>query len=687
MSNVKKAINTIKTIIRVVLYLRLSDEDRNKLTKEELSESIKNQEKMLRNYAKEQGWTVVGVYNDEDYSGADRDRPNFNLMIKECEKGNVDIVLVKTQARFARDIELIDKYIHNKFKEWGVRFLTCIEKIDNTKRETKKTSQITAMTDEWYIEDTSINIRETFKTKRINGEFTGSFTPYGYIRDPENKNHLLIDPVASFIVKRIYDEYLSGSGLEKIARGLNKDNVLSPLEYKYHNGSKLRIPLVKEYMSYEYIEKTGAYKVNVSFYNNERQVLKNVISYNYITVDRKNFNNKCEVSLKKYSENKLKIYYTTKIDFDTTNFNINDWVLMKENDIIPNNTTCIAVVADTIDRTHTISYQLEVSLKENRKHEQFYFDVITKSDNDLDLDFDVVIRKKYQWSSQAIKKILTDEVYIGDLVQFKTTYVSYKNHTLVHNDESEWIRAEDMHDSIIEKNVWYDIQERMKEKSRSCKTGTVHAFANKVFCMNCNKVFCKCGKSNELGFGYLCCKDKNEKWTNCDNSKYLKEEELHNFVITKINDLLKRFYSEKDLEEIKNQDVENDLFKDKLDILNKELHSLNKELTSKSTYFQKLYEDRANGILDDKEYLLLKNKYKDDNNRLEERISNVKKEIELTNKKKQSIKDKKNIFKKYTHIDNLSIEVVNDFIDKIIVGYNDDSTNSRDLKIIWNFNI
>ena len=73
---------------------------------------------------------------------------------------------------------------------------------------------------------------------------------------------------------------------------------------------------------------------------------------------------------------------------------------------------------------------------------------------------------------------------------------------------------------------------------------------------------------------------------------------------------LQRFYSEKDLEEIKNQDVENDLFKDKLDILNKELHSLNKELTSKSTYFQKLYEDRANGILDDKEYLLLKNKYK-----------------------------------------------------------------------------
>ena len=79
-------LQTIKTIIRVVLYLRLSDEDKNKLSKEELSQSIKNQEIMLRDYAEEQGWEVVGVYNDDDWSGSDATRPDFNRMIEECKK-------------------------------------------------------------------------------------------------------------------------------------------------------------------------------------------------------------------------------------------------------------------------------------------------------------------------------------------------------------------------------------------------------------------------------------------------------------------------------------------------------------------------------------------------------------------------------------------------------------------------
>ena len=88
--------SVIKTLVRVVLYLRLSDEDRDKLTKEQISKSIKNQELMLREYAENEGWQIVGVYNDEDWSGADSSRPNFNKMIDECKVGNVDIVLCKT---------------------------------------------------------------------------------------------------------------------------------------------------------------------------------------------------------------------------------------------------------------------------------------------------------------------------------------------------------------------------------------------------------------------------------------------------------------------------------------------------------------------------------------------------------------------------------------------------------------
>ena len=145
-------------ILRAVLYERLSKEDGDKLTKEEKSESIKNQDLMLRSYAIEHGYEIVGVYNDEDWSGADSSRPQFNEMIKACEAGEIDVVIAKTQSRFARDMELIERYLHNKFLEWNVQFKSVVDHIDNTRRETKKTSQILGLTDEWYLEDTSINI-------------------------------------------------------------------------------------------------------------------------------------------------------------------------------------------------------------------------------------------------------------------------------------------------------------------------------------------------------------------------------------------------------------------------------------------------------------------------------------------------------------------------------------------------
>ena len=233
---------------RVVLYLRLSDEDRDKLTKEQKSESIKNQENMLRDYAENQNWKIVAIYDDEDWSGADDTRPNFNKMILECQNGNVDVVLVKSQARFARDMEIVEKYVHNKFIEWNVRFVTLMERIDNTKRETRKTSQIIGLTDQWYLEDTSHNIRETFKTKRKNGEFTGAFTVYGYRKDPENKNHLLPDSLVANNIIRIFEEYNNGYGMDKIAAGLDKDNILSPLEYKHMIGCKLKLPVIKDYL-------------------------------------------------------------------------------------------------------------------------------------------------------------------------------------------------------------------------------------------------------------------------------------------------------------------------------------------------------------------------------------------------------------------------------------------------------
>ena len=673
---------------RVVLYLRLSDEDRNKLSKDERSESIKNQELMLREYAGKDGWKVVGVYSDEDWSGGDATRPEFNKMIKECETGNVDIVLCKTQARFARDSELIEKYIHNLFLEWNVRFKTVVDHIDNTKKETKKTSQILGLTDEWALEDTSLNIRETFKTKRIAGECTASFAPYGYLKDPENKNHLIPDPVASIIVKRIYDEYMKGIGLNKIANGLNEDAVLSPFEYKVANGSKLKIPLLKKYFNYEYIEKAGTYVVDVTFTNKEDKILKNLVSFNYLTIDMKTFNSKCDIILKKCSFGRTKIYYSEKENLNIAKFNEDDFMPLKENDIIPKTATCIATITKELDRKHIIYYQFEIKLKENLKKEKFYFDIKNYADNsNRDLEFEKNIRRKMKWSEQTIKKILKDEVYIGNMIQFKTTTVSYKNHTVIKNDDEDRIRRNNTHKAIIESDVWYSIQKRLEEKSRSCNNGTVHSFCNKVYCMNCSRLFAKCGKNNENGWGYLCCKDKKDNWANCNNKKWLKEDELHNYVLEKLNAILDRFFDNDILNKLNEEEIENDLFEEKLMTLQKEKERIIMDLQRKSIYFQKLYEDRISGLIPEKEFLVLMNKYKDDNVMLEDRLKIIKKDIKITIDKKETLKTKEDIFKKYRRIEKLNIEIVSDFIDKIFIGSYDDEKKCRNFKIIWNFNV
>ncbi len=682
MSNFKK---NIKSIPRVVLYLRLSDEDQDKLSDEQLSESIINQEKMLRDFSYENGWKIVGIYNDDDWSGSDVSRPGFNKMIDECRCGNVDIVLCKTQARFARDMELIEKYIHNLFHEWNVRFMTVVDKIDNYKAETKKTSQILGLTDEWYLEDTSLNIRETFRTKRKNGELTASFTTYGFIKDPENKNHLIIDPIASLVVKRIYEEYYFGSSILKIVSLLNKEQVLSPYEYKLINGCNLKIPLIKEYINYSFISKTGTYILDVNFTNKENYILKDFISFNYITTDMKEFNNKCYIVLRKYTNKKIKIYYSEKDNLDINNFMINDYILLKENDLLPKNTTVIAVFIKELDRTHTIHYQFEITLKENRLHEKYFINIRHNNNKILHSSFIYNIRKKFKWCSQTIKKILTDEVYIGNLVQFKTTTVSYKNHTVIYNDKDEMIRCNNTHEAIIDKNIWIAVQNRLTKKSRSCKNGSYHIFSNKIYCTNCKQIFFKCGKSKTNGFSYLCCKDKKNKWSNCDNKKYLLEEDLHNFVLDKVNCLLNKFYDSNYLRKMYLKMIENDLYKDRFDSLEEELQVINKRLHSKSEYFQQLYNDYKKGIIPQREFLILVNKYSDETLLLEERERIIREEIVLINNKRNNLKTNINVLEKYKYINKLSNEIVNCFIDKILIGNYDSKNNSREIKIIWNF--
>lgn len=220
------------------IYVRLSDQDRDKKDKSDESESIQNQKTMLIKYCIERGWQINDIYCDEDYSGVDSKRPAWNQVLKDCEEGKCSIVVCKTQSRFSRDMEMIEKYIHGKFLEWGIRFVGVVDNADTNVKGNKKARQINGLVNEWYLEDLSENIKSTLSAKRKNGEFVGSFAPYGYLVDPDNKNHLIVDEIAAPVVLRIFDMYIMGSGYIAIAKALNEDKIPPPCVRKKQLGSK-----------------------------------------------------------------------------------------------------------------------------------------------------------------------------------------------------------------------------------------------------------------------------------------------------------------------------------------------------------------------------------------------------------------------------------------------------------------
>lgn len=223
--------------MRAALYCRLSREDADAdAAGGHPSESIRNQQAMLTRYAAEQGWEVAGVYCDEDYSGMDRSRPAFNRLLADAKQGKFELVLAKTQSRFTRDMELVERYLHGEFARWGVRFVATVDHVDTADPAGKKSRQINGLVNEWYLEDLSHNVRAVLDSKRRRGQYIAAFALYGYRKDPQDKHHLLVDPEAAAVVRRVFALYLSGEGMGRIARRLNQEGVPSPALYRRRNG-------------------------------------------------------------------------------------------------------------------------------------------------------------------------------------------------------------------------------------------------------------------------------------------------------------------------------------------------------------------------------------------------------------------------------------------------------------------
>lgn len=216
--------------MKAALYVRLSKEDIGIYAEE--SESIENQKMLLTEYAEKHGWGIYKIYSDDNmsgkYSDEDDKRKGFHEMIEDARAGRFDIVLCKTQSRFSRNASVVEKYVEHLFREWNIRFVTVVDNADNFDIRNKKARQINSLVNEWFLEDLSENIKEVYLCKMKNGEYLAPFAPFGYKKDGERKNHLIIDENLRGAVEKIFSMYLEGFSGARIADKLNADAIPSP---------------------------------------------------------------------------------------------------------------------------------------------------------------------------------------------------------------------------------------------------------------------------------------------------------------------------------------------------------------------------------------------------------------------------------------------------------------------------
>ena len=216
------------------LYCRLSQED------ERLGESlsIENQKIILQKYADDHGFRNCKFYVDDGYSGTDFKRPAHVQMMKDVEAGKIGIVIVKDQSRLGRDYLETGHLMDIKFPSYDVRFIAINDGYDSINRADNDFSGMRNYFNDFYAADTSRKIRAVQRAKGQRGERISTATPYGYMRNPENKKELIPDPQTAPIVKRIFDMYASGLGVVKICDILCEEKIPSPSEYIFQTTVK-----------------------------------------------------------------------------------------------------------------------------------------------------------------------------------------------------------------------------------------------------------------------------------------------------------------------------------------------------------------------------------------------------------------------------------------------------------------
>ena len=516
---------------KAAIYCRLSEEDRTKQNEKEDSVSIQNQKAMLIGYALEQGWDIYGIYSDDDYAGADRRRPEFNRLLRDAEAKKFDIILCKTQSRFTRELELVEKYIHGLFPIWGIRFLSIVDNADTDNKGNKKSRQINGLVNEWYLEDMSDNIRSVLKNRRENGFHIGSFALYGYKKDPQQKGHLLIDEEAACVVREVFALFSQGYGKTAIARMLNDRGIPNPTEYKRRKGLRYKQPQ---------------------------------------------------------------------------------------------------------SRGSTL------------------------------------------WKYYTISDMLTNEIYIGNMVQGKYGSISYKTKQNKPRPKSEWYIVEGTHEPIIDRELWDRVQKMVQERTRPFETGTIGLFARKARCMNCG---CALRSSKNRGRHYLQCGSRHVSKEACIGS-FISVDKLEQIVIGELNRLSEEYLNKEELE--KNIEPGGNLQARKEQAL-ANIAAYEKRAAEMSRGIRELYMDKVKGLISAGDFAELSRDFTAERERLEKLVSEGHKETEELDIQIKAGENRQEIVERYTHLKHLNREMVEFLIDYISVGRRIPGTQNVPVEIHWNF--
>ena len=511
---------TIYNKYNVGVYVRLSRVDNIK----ENIDSIENQKNIILDYIKHNSeFNLINIYEDTNFSGTNFKRNGFKMLMEDIKKGKINCIIVKDLSRFGRNYIECGNYLEKIFPFMNVRFIAINDNYDSNKENSNEIllMHLKNIINDMYAKDISKKVCTVLNQKRKDGQFIGAWASYGYLKDPNNKNKLIINDETAPVIKYIFDLRLQGFSYSKIVITLNEKNILSP---------------------YAYLHKIG--------------ILKN-------------------------------------------------------------------------------------ELYRNKK-----------------------------WTITNIKNILSNQVYIGNIVQGKkrTNLSKDKKQEFVKSDE--WIISYNTHKPIISNEIFYKVQEinkNIKDKYeiniKNCKSKktTINIFKGIISCGCCNKKLSRKEESinnKNKTYRFFQCNGKKIKQCNFTtiNEDIIKEvvfEQLRNeiILINKFNFFIKENHN------VINFDVEN---------LKVMLKDINLEIEKVNIYNKNAYEDYLIGILNKDEYLFIKNNY------LEKIKTLIKNKEDLENKlidvENDFINNKCfNEFFKFDNIEVLTKELIQNFIYEIII--------------------